>query len=117
MIRGELGGFFSSKERSFKRENAPDDATVSYSGAGAIDLAFINPSAATTAATNMDTLEQASGRGSDNATEIASCANGKEAGALKIKTSVRENMNEEKGQGNDGERRDRFNNSRKEEEA
>jgi hypothetical protein len=116
-IRGEHGGSWSSRARPLMIGDVRIDETAAELDAGSNTLELSSFSAATTAVTNMEILEQTNGKGSDRLLEMIFNADGKVAGALKINSRVRENMIDEKWHGSDGERRQRANKSRKEEEA
>ncbi len=76
-----------------------------------------SPSAATTAAINIETLEHVDGRGSDTVVVMTFSANGKIVGAFNIKLRVRKNIIEENWHGTDGERHDRVKRIRKQGKA
>jgi hypothetical protein len=76
-----------------------------------------SPSAATTAAINIETLEHVGGRGSDTVAEMTFSANGKIVGAFNIKLRVRKNIIEENWHGTEGERQDKVERIRKQGEA
>jgi hypothetical protein len=94
-IRGENGGSWSSRARPLMIGDVRIDETAAELDAGSNTLELSSFSAATTAVTNMEILEQTNGKGSDRLLEMIFNADGKVAGALKINSRVRENMIDE----------------------
>jgi hypothetical protein len=106
-MRGENGGSLRKIDRQGERQNVRDDEWACNSGGGNVNPILSRPSAATTAATNIETLEHKDGRGSFIVVEMAFSANGKIVGAFNIKLRVRKNIVEEYWHGAEGERHDR----------
>ena len=109
-MKGEEGGSLRSRSRGDDdgRGRADDDNEV---GAGIVsgsnaDASLRRASADTTAATNIETVEQIIGRGRDRVVVMRLSARGNTAGKQVMKARVREKMREEKGQRREGEKRE-----------
>ncbi len=109
-IKGDNGGSLRKSDRQGER-GCDDEACDS--GGGNVNPILSRPSAATTAATNIETLEHMDRRGSIIVVEMAFRANGKIVGAFNIKLRVRKNIVEEYWHGAEGERHDRVKRIRK----
>ena len=109
--KGELGGSLrrsrNERDERWKEEGENADICGGISVGSNDDAALSSDSAATTAATNIETVEQTLGRGRDRVVVMRLNANSNAAGALVMKARVREKMIEEKGHGRVGEKRER----------